>query len=125
MRRKGERLPHGRTRISQCMVAHRNRHRGKLAARCAVEMHVALHGDRGAARRRGEAIGRRLTMGAPFFAVTFDVTGTAEEPALAREAHGGHPPRNVRKAGRNPKRPSLAWGGGAPPRPPRLVSLAD
>src|SRR6202043_3866904 len=31
MRRERKRLLHDRTRILQCMVAHRNRHRGKLA----------------------------------------------------------------------------------------------
>ncbi len=86
------------------MVAHRNRHRGKLVARRAVEMHVALHGDCGAARRRGESIGRGLAMGAPLFAISLDIAGAAEKAALAREAHGSHARDHVGETGRNRKR---------------------
>ena len=86
------------------MIAHRNRHRGKLIARRAVEMHVALHGDGGAARRRGETIGRGLAMCAPIFAVSLDIAGAAEKAALAREAHSGHACDHAGEAGRNRKR---------------------
>src|SRR5262249_51453791 len=91
-------LFHDRTRIRQCVVAHRDRHRGKLVARRAVEMHVALHGDCGAARRGGEAIGWGLAMRAPLFAVSLDIAGAAEKAALAREAHGRHATTPARPA---------------------------
>ncbi len=88
-------------------------------------MHVALHGDGGAAGGRGEPVGRRLAVSTAFLAIAFHVARPAEKAALAGEAHGGDAGDHVGKPGRDRERRVLERVGDEPPVQPRLVDVAD
>jgi len=107
------------------VFAHGDRHGGKLGAGGAVNMHVALHGDGGAARRRGEPVGRGFAVGAALFAGALDVARAAEKAALAGETHGGDAGDDAGEAGGDSERRVLERVGDETPVQPRLVDVAD
>ena len=107
------------------MGAERHRHRGELGAGRAVERHVALHGERGAARRRGEAVVRRLRMGAAGLAVALEVVRPSQDVALAGEAQHVHAGDDIRHAGRDGHRRGLQAAGDEAAVGPGLVDEID
>ena len=117
-------LHHG-VRVEPRMGAECHRHRGKLGAGRAVERHVALHGERGAAGRRGQPVVRRFRMGAAGLAVALEVVRPAEDVALPREAQHIHAGDDVGHAGGHRHRRGLQAAGDEAAVGPGLVDEAD
>ena len=107
------------------MRPERHRHRGKLRAGRAVERHVALHGERGAAGRRGQTVMRRLRMGAAGLAVALEVVRPAEDVALAGEAQHVHAGDDLRHAAGHRHRRGLQAAGDEAAVGPSLVDEID
>ena len=107
------------------MGAERHRHRRKLGAGRAVERHVALHSERGAARRCGQPVVRGLRVGAAGLAVALEVVRPAEDVALAGEAQHVHAGDDVRHACRDRHRRRLQAAGDEAAVGPGLVDEAD
>ena len=80
------------------MGAERHRHRSELRAGRAVECHVSLHGERGAAGRRGQPVVRGLRVGATGLAIALEVVRPAQDVALAGEAQHVHAGDDLRHA---------------------------
>ena len=117
-------LHHGQ-RVEARVGAERHRHRGKLGAGRAIERHVTLHGERGAARRRGEAVVRRFRVGAAGLAVALEVVRPAQDVALAGEAQHVHAGDDVRHAGCDRHRRGLQAAGDEAAVGPGLVDEID
>ena len=107
------------------MGAERHRHRSKLGAGRAVERHVALHGERGAARRRGQPVVRRFRMSAAGLAVALEVVRPAEDVALPGEAQHIHAGDDVGHASGHRHRRGLQAAGDEAAVGPGLVDEAD
>ena len=107
------------------MGAEGHGHGGKLSAGRAVERHVALHGERGAAGRRRQPVMRRLRMGAAGLAVALEVVPPAQDVALAGEAQHVHAGDDLRHAAGHRHRGGLQAAGDEAAVGPGLVDEID
>ena len=124
--REGHRLLHDRVRVLRSrMRAQGDRHLAERIGGRPVERHVAPPGEGGPRGRGGEAVGRVLGVGAPLLAHPLEVSGAAEDVALAGEARDRDARDHVREPRRHRERRLLERHRDESPVGPRLVHVAD